>query len=91
MLDKHFAISLVCVTVCFTGGDAELFAVLFAKICSKSSSGKLHRKMLVQQYIALIQSNGKNEKPFQVYHWLLFLRACNSITNFEKICVHHYR
>jgi hypothetical protein len=38
MLDKHSSVSLACVILCLTGGEAELFAILFAKICSKNSS-----------------------------------------------------
>ena len=84
MLDKHSTVSLACVILCFIGGDEELFDILFAKICSKNSSWKLHCKMLVQKCIAIIQSDGNNEKPSQVDHRLLFVRAYNIIIHFEK-------
>jgi hypothetical protein len=37
MLEKHSAVSLACAILCLTGGEAELFAILSAKICSKNS------------------------------------------------------
>jgi hypothetical protein len=38
MLQNHPAVSLACVIICSTGGEAELFAILYTKICSKNSS-----------------------------------------------------